>query len=116
MAKFDYSKSKLLADRLLDQFGVTRTFTRETTSSFDPSTGTNTTSTESFTASVVWLAFNRDEVDGSTILESDARLLISGEVKVGDEVTRDGTTWRIVATNPLYPADTLVYTEAQARQ
>jgi hypothetical protein len=116
MAKFDYSKSKATADRLLDTFGTARTFTREVSTGFDPSTGTTTNTTETFTASVVWLAFNKDEVDGSLIQEGDARLLVSGEVKVGDEVEREGSTWRIVNTNPLYPADTLVYTEAQARQ
>ncbi|MEX0469914.1 hypothetical protein V6X73_09265 [Spiribacter sp. 390] len=116
MAKFDYIKTKSTADNLLDKFGVTRTFTRETNTGFDPSTGTTTNTTETFTAAVVWLSFNKDEIDGSLIQEGDARLLISGEVKVGDEVDREGSTWRIVNTNPLYPADTLVYTEAQARQ
>jgi len=116
MAKFDYRASKALADRLLDQFGTTRTFTREVGSVFDPSTGNVTNQTETFSASVVWLAFNKNEIDGSLIKESDARLLVSGELKVGDEVDRDGTTWRVVSTNPLYPAETLVYTEAQVRE
>lgn len=116
MAKFDYSASKSLADRLLNQFGASLTFTRQSGETFDPTTGTTTASEESFSRDVVWLDYDNDEIDGSIVQRGDARLLIQGEVKVDDRVTRNGEQWRVLTASPLQPASTLIYTEAQVRQ
>jgi len=115
MAKFDYSASKALADRLLNQFGASLTFTRQTGEAFDPATGTTSATEETFNRDVVWLDYDNDEIDGSIVQRGDARLLIQGEVKVDDRVERDGENWKVVTASPLNPAGTLIYTEAQVR-
>ncbi len=115
MAKFDYSASKALADRLLNQFGASLTFTRQTGETFDPATGTTSATEETFSRDVVWLDYDNDEIDGSIVQRGDARLLIQGEVKVDDRVERDGENWKVVTASPLNPAGTLIYTEAQVR-
>ena len=115
MAKFDYSASKSLADRLLNQFGASLTFTRQSGETFDPATGTTTATEETFSRDVVWLDYDNDEIDGSVVQRGDARLLIQGEVKVDDRVERNGEQWRVLTASPLQPAATLIYTEAQVR-
>jgi len=115
MAKFDYSASRALADRLLNQFGASLTFTRQSGETFDPATGTTTASEETFSRDVVWLDYDNDEIDGSIVQRGDARLLIQGEVKVDDRVEKYGENWKVVTASPLKPASTLLYTEAQVR-
>jgi len=115
MAKFNYSASKSLADRLLNQFGSSLTFTRQSGETFDPATGQTTATEESFNRDVVWLDYDNDEIDGSVVQRGDARLLIQGEVKVDDRVERNGEQWRVLTASPLQPGDTLIYTEAQVR-
>ena len=116
MAKFDYSASRALADRLLNQFGGSLTFTRQSGETFDPQTGTTSVTEETFSRDVVWLDYDNDEIDGSIVQRGDARLLIQGEAKVDDRIERDGENWKIVTASPLNPAGTLIYTEAQVRQ
>jgi len=116
MAKFDYSASRALADRLLNQFGASLTFTRQSGETFDPATGTTTASEETFSRDVVWLDYDNDDIDGSVVQRGDARLLIQGEVKVDDRVERNGEKWRVLTASPLQPASTVIFTEAQVRQ
>jgi len=116
MAKFDYIKTKSTADRLIKNFGSELTFSRETGESFDPATGTVTSTTTTYTADVVWTDFSKDEIDGTLVQRGDARLLVAGEPEIDDRVTKDGAEYRIIDTNPLKPGDINVMTIAQARQ
>jgi len=115
VAKFDYSRSKDTAERLINRFGESYTFSRELGEAYDPATGTVSSTTETYSSDVVWLDFRKDEIDDTTILQGDVRLLVTGDVEVDDRITRDGKEWRIVNNRPLNPGGTLIYTEAQAR-
>jgi len=115
VSKFDYTRSKALADKLINQFGQELTFTSETGTSYDPATGTTTSTESTYTADVVWLDYNKDEIDGTYVQSGDARLLVAGTPKINDRVTRGGVEWRIVDTEELNPGGTFIYTEAQAR-
>jgi len=113
---FDYARTKATADRLIKRFGSELTFSRETGETFDPATGTTTSTTSTFTADVVWTEFRKDEIDGTLVQRGDARLLVAGDPQIDDRVTKDGEEYRIIATEPLKPADTQLLTIAQARQ
>lgn len=113
---FDYIKTKATADRLIKNFGAALTFVRESNDTYDPSSGTTTSTAEQYTVDVVWTDFNKDEIDGTTVQRGDARLLVAGTVEVDDRVTKDGVEYRIIDTSPIKPANTLIMTIAQARR
>jgi hypothetical protein len=113
--KFDYSRSKDTAYRLINRFGQELTFTREVGEAYDPSTGTVSTTTESYSADAVWLNYRNDEIDDSIVLQGDARVLVAASVEVDDRVTFEGDEWRVVIARPLNPAGIELYTEAQVR-
>ena len=113
---FDYGSTKGTVDRLIANFGASLAFSRDTAETFDPATGQTTSTTQSFSRDVVWTEYRNQEIDGTTVQRGDARLLISGEVLIGDKVVKNGTEWRIIDVSPLQPADTAVLYTAQARQ
>lgn len=114
--KFDYSRAKDIAYDLIERFGTKLTYSRDTGETYDPSSGTVTSTTESYTADTVWLDYSKEEVDETIVLRGDARLLVAGTVKVDDRVSFKGSDWRIVDVNPLEPGGVELYTEAQARR
>ena len=113
---FDYASTKGTADRLINSFGASLAFSRETGETFDPSTGQTTGTTETFNRDVVWTEYRNQEIDGTTVQRGDARLLVAGEVEIGDKVTKNNTEWRILDVSPLQPADLAVIYIAQARR
>lgn len=115
MSRFDYQKTKRTADRLIQRFGAPLTYTRSTGETFDPQTGTTTSTEESFVRETAWLDYDNDEIDGTIVQRGDARLVVQGELKVDDTVTRNGETWRVLRASPLEPAGVIVFTEAQVR-
>lgn len=113
---FDYIKTKATADRLINNFGAQLTFSREASGTYDPATGSISSTSQTYTADVVWTDFNKDEIDGTTVQRGDARLLVAGTVEIDDRVTKDGVEYRIIDTSPIKPANTLIMTIAQARR
>ena len=115
--KFDYSSVRASAERLIDRFGANFQFSREIAGSYDPTTGSTSSTTSDYTTNVVWLEYNKDEVDETTIFRGDAKLVCDGQVEPDDVVTYQGQTWRIIDTSPLNPtgSDRLL-TIAQARK
>lgn len=86
--------------RVLEQLGEVVTITRVVEGSFDPTTGTSTPSTTT-TASAYAVAepYNSSEVDGTNVLRTDAKITlskISTRPEVGDTVTMDGVTYRVM--------------------
>ena len=121
---FDYTKTKETVNRLIKSFGQKLIVTRQINNEYNPflgegynpATGEVTSTTESFNRDVVWTEYRNQEIDGTTIQRGDARLLVSGEVLIGDKVTKNGTVWRILDVSPLQPANLTVIYIAQARQ
>lgn len=100
-----------VARRLLLKFGETCSFTREIEGSFNPSTGSLAIpSVYSYTAKGAPVNFNRDEIDNSTVLETDLQVWIeinsdSDIPAVGDVLTfeHDITTqYRVLGVRPLF--------------
>jgi len=114
--KFDYNRMKSTAYRLIDRFGQSLDFTRETGETYDPSTGTTSSTTETYSADVVWGDYNKNEIDDTLVKQGDARLVVAGEVKVDDRVTFNNKEWRVIDVSPLTPGGVELYTEAQVRR
>jgi hypothetical protein len=115
--KFDYSGVRASAQRLIDRFGANFTFTREAAGAYDPTTGSTSTTTTSYTTNIVWLEYSKDEVDETTIFRGDAKLVCDGQVEPDDTVVYQNETWRIIDTSPLNPTGSdRILTIAQARK
>jgi len=114
--KFDYQGTKETAYRLINRFGQELDFTRETGESYDPASGTVTSTTETYSADAVWLNYRNEEIDDTIVLQGDARVLVAASVQVDDRVTFEGQEWRVVTARPLNPAGVEIYTEAQVRK
>lgn len=115
--KFDYSRSRATAQRLIERFGSSFTFTRESYGEYDPATGSVGATETTFDTNIVWLEYRKDEVDETTIFRGDAKLICDGQVEPDDTVVYQGETWRIIDTSPLNPTGSdRVLTIAQARK
>lgn len=115
--KFDYSKSRQTAERLIERFGAELPFTREVSGAYNPVTGQTSNTQESFTSNVVWLNYEKDEIDETNVFRGDAKLLCDGDVQPDDEVTFQGSVWRVVDTRTINPTGSdRVMTIAQARR
>ncbi len=114
--KFDYSRMKNTAYRLIDRFGQSLPFTREIGETYDPATGTTTSTTENYSADVVWGDYNKDEIDDTLVKQGDARLIVAASVLIDDRVTYNNKEWRVVDVSPLNPGGVELYTEAQVRR
>jgi len=116
VSKFDYTRAKDSAYSLINRFGKELSFSRETGESYDPVSGTVTSTTETYTADSVWLNYRNEEIDDTIILQGDARVLVAGSVEVDDRVTFEGEDWRVVTARPLSPAGVELFTEVQVRK
>ncbi len=87
------------ASRLIQSFGVECTFHRSVESNFSPSFGDVAETISSFTAYGVSMGYNKNEVDGSVILNSDLQLWVENlgdQPLVGDTVSFDGLVYRVM--------------------
>lgn len=110
-----YSDAIQGADSLIREFGQALTLKQYGASTFDPITETNTRA--STTISVVGVIFpsNQNNVDEVNIKFGDLAVYVSAvgvnaDIKIDDELTdANGTTYRVVAPEPLRPAGTTVF-------
>lgn len=72
---------------------------------------------ESFVATGVRVEYAVQEVDGQRVLAGDIRIVFTADeaLLVGDMVSVDGVAYRIVAPNPIQPADEVICYRAQLR-
>ena len=72
---YNYTPLKQSADRLIQRFGQTYTFTRTTKGSYDPATGTTTDTTATYQKSGILFDYFDGDSAGQTVLAGDRRLL-----------------------------------------
>lgn len=104
---------------LLTKFGQSITLSRETGGSIDPVTGAVTPGADaSVTTTGILLKYPDMMIDGTRILDSDRRLLISNEQipQPSDKPLIDSQEWAIVNIETLSPAGTDVIYELQVRR
>ena len=106
----DYTRARATAKKLLKKFGKTITLTRTIAGTYDPATGGTTGDTVTNPSGLgVLLKFSNQEIDGTTILSSDRKLIYAGdELKVNDKYINE----RIVSVSPLDPDESgaIIYT------
>ena len=111
-----------LAVDLARQFGKTVTLVRVTGSTFDPSTGQTTETTDETTfAAVPPQAFSFDRIDGSLVQSSDTllglpALSVPAAPTLEDKVKLDGHTWSIVQVQPTYSGELVALYQVQLRR
>lgn len=118
MAAFDYAEMQAVADELISEFGQTGTVTR--IGEPDPSVGGDPTET-AYTATLVPMAYNAREIDGTVIKTGDMQIYISAvglaiTPSPGDYATANDKTYRIISSDPnLYDGQTPVVHIVQGR-
>ena len=100
-SKFNYTNMSEMAARLLNRFGGTTkiTITYSTSEVFNVATQTNAKVTGTFTGWGVVVPFNTSETDGTTVKESDLKLIIEKTSRVpaiDDVATFKGIDYRIM--------------------
>jgi hypothetical protein len=114
---YSYLGVKNTASSLLTKFGQQLTFTRTANSTYDPNTGTSTTSSSTYTKYACAFDYTDRERAEGTIQTGDRRLLAEGHTyAVDDSVSLNGETWRIVSISNIQPGDTVVACNLQIRK
>lgn len=107
-----------VASKVIKIVGVQCTFTHENTDTFDPATGARTTSNTVFTGYGVKDRYDKQEIDGTTILSSDIKLVLQRATqvpRVDDTCTIGSDSYRVMAVSDVDPDDYDVIYEVQLR-
>tara|TARA_S200002703_G_scaffold132666_1_gene120541 strand:+ start:1785 stop:2135 length:351 start_codon:yes stop_codon:yes gene_type:complete len=114
---FNYTALQTSAGSLLQNFGRQLTFTRTTDGAYDPNTGTTSPTTSTFTKYGCVFEYSDSERGDQTIEEGDRRVLAEGHTyQVGDKVSLDSETYRIISVSNIQPAGTIVACNLQVRK
>jgi len=114
---FNYDRIRSTASQLLERFGEQLTFTRTTQGAYDPDTGQPSTSTSTFSRYCCVFDYSDAERAEQTIQEGDRRVLAeAGDYEVGDKVTIDSETYRVVSVSESRPSATIVSVTLQVRK
>lgn len=96
-----YANLRTSALATLTKFGKSITFSRTVSGGYDPATGGTTgDTTETATGVGVLVNYKNIEIDGTTILASDRKIIYSGEEP---QINDSYSSWRVVAVNPIDP-------------
>lgn len=99
----NYPSLRATAARLITSNGKTITLRRAAKGAYDPATGLSAETVANPSGVGVLLKFKNREIDGTTILGSDRKLIYSGdEPKVNDTYGDE----RIISVDPLDPDET----------
>lgn len=109
---------------LVSERGTQVTF-RRTSSTYDPSSGTTTDTTDDETVNAVFTQYRLSEVDGSNIQRGDRKVLMSAfqtngsalskSPKVNDEIVGQGQTVSVVNSQQMQDAGVTVAWVLQVR-
>jgi len=114
---FNYDRMQAAAGQLLQRFGQQLTFTRTTQGAYDPNTGQPSTSTSTFEKYCCVFDYTDQERADQTIQEGDRRVLAeAGDYEVGDKVSIDSETYRVVRVSESSPSSTIVSVTLQVRK
>lgn len=113
------------AQELLNEFGQLATLNK-VTQSYDPATSETTTTTASVTGAGAVIEYRLGEIDGTLVLETDKRLLLTARgqggalmpvPQPGDTIRLHASdvTLRVVRSTPIAPAGQNVAHDVQLR-
>jgi hypothetical protein len=100
----------MTALRLLKKYGQTITVDQISTGSYNPLSGTQTTTKTSSTAIGALFNHKAKDVDESLIMSGDKRLIMDSSIniKTDDLVLAGGIIYTVVAVSELKPSDTRI--------
>lgn len=114
-----YSRLYATSVRLLFQYGAAATLTRTTSGAYDPVTASTPDTRTDYAVSAAVFDFTADEVDGTLVLRTDKKALISPDAAVvpqpADSFTWQGKVHMVVAVEQVSPAGAAVLYKAQVR-
>lgn len=114
-----YTGLAATATRLLTSKGKVVTFTRYTSTDFDPAQGINTTTTSTFTGNGAAFGYKSGEIDGTVVIKGDIRLIVDAMTTpplIEDNVTIDSLIYRVMNVEKVNPAGTPVIYKVQLRK
>jgi len=114
---FDYAPLQSSATALLTKFGRKYTFTRTARGAYSAATGQTTNTTSTYTKYGCLFDYSDRDAAGLTIEAGDRRMLAEGHTyEVGDTVSIDGDTYRIISVSHNQPAGTKLSANLQVRK
>ena len=114
-----YSELAETALELLTEFGQAVTINRETSSSFDPTLGIDTTASSSFTGKGAAFEYKAMQIDGTIVQAGDIQLYLNATATVpliDDRITIDSATYQVMNVEQINPAGTPVLYIIQLRK
>ncbi len=117
----NYSKLQNTAFKLLSKFGEDIIIRRETKTTYNPATNTDSVSTtDNYTVKGVKSNFRKSEIDGEIIQQGDFKLLLESknlsiDPKTSDKIIYNSNIYKIIDIISVKPADTIIYYILQVR-
>lgn len=113
---FNYTGLQSSATALIQKFGRQLTFTRTTKGAYSAATGKTSDTTATFQKYCCVFDYSAAEVNNSTILQGDRRVLSEPhEYQVNDSVSIDSKAYRVISISENKPAGTLLSVDLQVR-
>lgn len=114
---YNYAPLQASATQMLKKFGRLYTFTRTTKGVYNAATGTTADTISTFQKYACVFDLTEQDSGGFTVVSGDRRMLAEGHTyEVGDTVSLDSETFRIVSIRPNKPAGTSLAVNLQLRK
>jgi len=116
---------RMLKPRSAGGYGFEATLTTEVVGAYDPATGTAPVTVTNYAGSAFRDTFRKDEIDGTRVLESDVKFLVSPKLVNGNttpilnpeyKITFDGDVYTIINVSPWNYAGLTIGFEVQGRK
>ena len=115
----NWTELALTADEIISEFGQTIVLSHSTYGEYDPALGTATNTVTSTTVKGVLFDYGEKEVNGTTIISGDKRLLVTPigvtTIVLGDSVRVNGKDYTVTIVTETNPAGTNLLYELSLR-
>lgn len=112
-----YTSIRNTATTLLTKYGQAYTFTTYAQGAYDPTTGTNSVTSSTYSKIGVKSSYNTFERNNTAIQAGDIRFVAEdGDYEIGDTVVINSEDWRVMDVRPVEPADAGVIYILQLRK
>lgn len=114
---YNYAPLQASANQMIKKFGRQYTFTRTTKGAYSAATGTTTDTSTTYKKYACVFDLSEQDSGGFIVVAGDRRMLAEGHsYELGDTVSIDSETFRVVAISPNKPAGTTLAVNLQLRK
>lgn len=114
-----YRRAQGTAGKMLARFGAAGTLTRIVEGVYDPTTGSASTTGQTWLCTAAVLAYDAKDIDGTLIQAGDSRVLVAPSIETapqtGDVVAVAGKVLTVVRVSETAPTGIVALYEVQAR-